>query len=43
MPWHAAGVSDQIDDVAETLLPELLRSPGDEPGTRSARHCARGS
>jgi hypothetical protein len=36
------GVSDQIDDVAETLLPELLRSPDDEPGTRSARHwCAR--
>ncbi|MEU7213094.1 hypothetical protein AB0B06_32375 [Streptomyces sp. NPDC044989] len=36
------GVSDQIDDVAETLLPELLRSPGDEPGTRSARNwCAR--
>ncbi|MFB9608733.1 NACHT domain-containing protein [Streptomyces roseofulvus] len=36
------GVSDQIDDVAETLLPELLRSPGEEPGTRSARHwCAR--
>ncbi|MFE6555077.1 hypothetical protein ACFVHS_42885 [Streptomyces sp. NPDC057746] len=34
--------SDQIDDVAETLLPALLRSPGDEPGTRSARDwCAR--
>ncbi|GAA3494578.1 hypothetical protein GCM10019016_016780 [Streptomyces prasinosporus] len=36
------GDSDQIDDVAETLLPPLLRSPGDEPGTRSARDwCAR--
>ncbi|WP_171110844.1 MULTISPECIES: hypothetical protein [unclassified Streptomyces] len=36
------GDSDQIDDVAETLLPALLRSPGDEPGTRSARDwCAR--
>ncbi|MFF0794234.1 NACHT domain-containing protein [Streptomyces spiralis] len=36
------GDSDQIDDVAESLLPELLRSPGDEPGTRSARDwCSR--
>jgi hypothetical protein len=36
------GGSDQIDDVAESLLPALLRSPGDEPGTRSARDwCAR--
>ncbi|MFE1855394.1 NACHT domain-containing protein [Streptomyces sp. NPDC059489] len=36
------GDSDQIDDVAESLLPALLRSPGDEPGTRSARDwCAR--
>ncbi|MEV5083005.1 hypothetical protein AB0K74_30710 [Streptomyces sp. NPDC056159] len=34
--------SDQIDDVAETLLPALLRSPDDEPGTRSARDwCSR--
>ncbi|WP_328485301.1 NACHT domain-containing protein [Streptomyces zaomyceticus] len=36
------GDRDQIDDVAETLLPALLRSPGDGPGTRSARDwCAR--
>ncbi|WP_420783150.1 NACHT domain-containing protein [Streptomyces sp. LPB2020-019-1HS] len=36
------GNSDQIDDVAESLLPALLRSPGDEPGTRAARDwCAR--
>ncbi|MEU0191057.1 hypothetical protein ABZ250_14520 [Streptomyces afghaniensis] len=36
------GDSDQIDDVAETLLPALLRAPGDEPGTRAARDwCAR--
>ncbi|MFG2899778.1 hypothetical protein ACGFZH_22180 [Streptomyces zaomyceticus] len=36
------GERDQIDDVAETLLPALLRSPDDGPGTRDARDwCAR--